>query len=94
MARPLSSGGLPRGALARKHDGVTEEVTPMERNAVQQQRLANPPDGLAASKAAMKEPPPPRENRNAIGEGIMGSYVRNQDRPHVGDDMVPPIPRP
>jgi hypothetical protein len=66
----------------------------MEKNTVQQQRLANPPDSLAASKQAMREGPPPRENRNAVGTGIIGSYVRNQDRPHVGDDMVPSIPRP
>ncbi len=64
------------------------------RNTEQIRRAQSEQSGLPASKEAMTEPPPPRENRNAIGEGIMGSYVRNQDRPHVGDDMVPPIPRP
>jgi hypothetical protein len=66
----------------------------MEQNTLQQSRQAHPPDSLAASKAAMKEGPPPRENRNAVGTGIIGRHVRNQDRPHVGDDMAPPIPRP
>jgi hypothetical protein len=37
----------------------------MEKNIEQQRRLDHPADALAASKAAMKEPP--RENRNAIG---------------------------
>jgi hypothetical protein len=66
----------------------------MEKNLEHQRRLDSPTDALAQSREAMKEGPPPRENRNAVGTGIMGSYVRNQDRPHVGDDMVPPIPRP
>jgi hypothetical protein len=64
------------------------------RNTEQIRRAQSEQSGLLASKQAMNEVPPEPDNRNAIGEGIMGSYVRNQDRPHVGDDMVPPIPRP
>jgi hypothetical protein len=68
-------------------------MTMSQKNREQENRDRHPVDALAQSKAAMQEgAPAPTPNRNGIGEGITGSYVRNQDRPRVGDGMG--VPRP
>jgi hypothetical protein len=67
----------------------------MERNTEQQKRIDHPTDALAQSKAAMQEgAPSPTPNHNAMGNTVIGAYVRNEDRPRIGDDMRPPVPRP